>query len=229
MEIGQKLLLARQEAGLSQRQLCGEEITRNMLSQIEHGTAHPSMKTLRYLAGRLGKPVSYFLDDEAEPAPAAQLLEALTLLQKAETAIAQEKWPYARELLEQVTMPELARKKLLLQAKIPGADIPSLCEKLPSLDEELLLRAQGALSAGQWNRCLHLLEAMEAHTAPNWQLLRGRLAMEQQDYRAAAEYFHPIENAYPEETAELLERCYREREDYKQAYFYACRQKTKTR
>ena len=54
MELGQKLRLARQEAGLSQRQLCGEVITRNMLSQIENGTAKPSMETLRYLAGRLG-------------------------------------------------------------------------------------------------------------------------------------------------------------------------------
>ena len=52
MELGQKLRLARQEAGLSQRQLCGEVITRNMLSQIENGSAKPSMETLRYLAGR---------------------------------------------------------------------------------------------------------------------------------------------------------------------------------
>ena len=60
MGLGEKLRLARQEAGLSQRALCGGEITRNMLSQIEHGTARPSMKTLQYLATRLGKPVSTF-------------------------------------------------------------------------------------------------------------------------------------------------------------------------
>lgn len=65
MELGEKIRLARQELGLSQRQLCGEEITRNMLSLIEHGSARPSMDTLRYLASRLGKPVSYFLDEEA--------------------------------------------------------------------------------------------------------------------------------------------------------------------
>lgn len=63
MELGKKLLQARQEAGLSQKQLCGDRITRNMLSQIEHGTAQPSMQTLKYLAERLGKPVSYFLED----------------------------------------------------------------------------------------------------------------------------------------------------------------------
>ena len=32
MELGEKLRLARLEAGLSQRALCGDEITRNMLS-----------------------------------------------------------------------------------------------------------------------------------------------------------------------------------------------------
>ena len=53
MELGEKLLRARQEAGLSQRQLCGDVITRNMLSRIEHGTARPSMDTLQYLVGRV--------------------------------------------------------------------------------------------------------------------------------------------------------------------------------
>ncbi|WP_353959843.1 helix-turn-helix domain-containing protein, partial [Klebsiella pneumoniae] len=59
MALGELLKQARLEKGLSQRQLCGEEITRNMLSQIENGSAKPSMATLSYLAGRLGKPVSY--------------------------------------------------------------------------------------------------------------------------------------------------------------------------
>ena len=64
MELGQKLKQARLEQGLSQRQLCGEVITRNMLSLIENGAASPSMDTLRYLAGRLGKTVSYFLEED---------------------------------------------------------------------------------------------------------------------------------------------------------------------
>ena len=65
MELGEKLRQARMEAGLSQRQLCGEEITRNMLSLIENGAAKPSMKTLQYLAARLEKSVSYFLEETA--------------------------------------------------------------------------------------------------------------------------------------------------------------------
>ena len=67
MELGQKLKQARLEAGLSQRQLCGDTITRNMLSQIENGTANPSDATLQALCARLGKPVSYFREEVPSP------------------------------------------------------------------------------------------------------------------------------------------------------------------
>ena len=75
MELGEKLKTARQEAGLSQRQLCGDVITRNMLSQIEHGTARPSMETLRYLASRLGKPLSWFLEEDTAVSSNQALME----------------------------------------------------------------------------------------------------------------------------------------------------------
>lgn len=76
MELGQRLRQARLEAGLSQRQLCGDEITRNMLSQIENGAARPSMDTLRYLAGRLDKPVSWFLEEQAVLSPNQAVMAA---------------------------------------------------------------------------------------------------------------------------------------------------------
>ena len=65
MEIGMRIKQARLAAGLSQRQLCGEVITRNMLSLIESGKARPSMDTLTYLAGQLGKPVGHFLGEQS--------------------------------------------------------------------------------------------------------------------------------------------------------------------
>ena len=76
MELGQRIRQARQEAGLSQRQLCGETITRNMLSRIEHGTVRPSMTTLRFLAEKLGKPVSFFLDESAVTSPNVERMAA---------------------------------------------------------------------------------------------------------------------------------------------------------
>ena len=75
MDIGQRLKQARLEAGLSQRQLCGDVITRNMLSQIENGSARPSMDTLRYLSSRLGKPMGYFLEEDAVTSPNQQVME----------------------------------------------------------------------------------------------------------------------------------------------------------
>lgn len=64
MTIGQRILQARQEAGLSQRQLAGENITRNMLSAIEHDKARPSLDTLQYLSRMLNRPVGWFLGEE---------------------------------------------------------------------------------------------------------------------------------------------------------------------
>jgi len=74
MTLGQRIKQARLDAGLSQRQLCGDAITRNMLSLIETGAAKPSMATLSYLAGRLGKPVSYFLQENIVISPNLELM-----------------------------------------------------------------------------------------------------------------------------------------------------------
>lgn len=75
MELGGKIKQARLESGMSQRQLCGGYMTRNMLSQIENGSARPSMKTLEYLARTLGKPVSYFLEEQAVTSPNREAME----------------------------------------------------------------------------------------------------------------------------------------------------------
>lgn len=74
MELGEKIKAARLEAGLSQRQLCGDTVTRNMLSLIENGAARPSMDTLRVFAARLGKTVSYFLEEDAVVSPNQQVM-----------------------------------------------------------------------------------------------------------------------------------------------------------
>lgn len=98
MELGEKLRQARLEAGLSQRQLVGDRITRNMLSQIENGSAAPSMDTLHYLAQRLGKPLSFFLEDgEAEEAPLERAWRAYEVGDAAETLRLLEQHPEERE------------------------------------------------------------------------------------------------------------------------------------
>lgn len=69
MALGARIKAARLELGLTQKQLCGEKITRNMLSLLENESASPSVETLMYLAQRLGKPVGYFLEEDAVTSP----------------------------------------------------------------------------------------------------------------------------------------------------------------
>lgn len=75
MTLGQKLRKARIEKGLTQSQVAGDRITRNMLSQIENDLASPSVKTLEYLAQTLDVRAGWLLEDEKQ-APSAAKLEA---------------------------------------------------------------------------------------------------------------------------------------------------------
>ena len=56
--LGKKLKEARLAKKMTQAEVVGNFITRNMLSQIESGAAMPSVKTLSYLAGVLDIPLS---------------------------------------------------------------------------------------------------------------------------------------------------------------------------
>lgn len=263
MELGEKLLHARQEAGLSQRQLCGDYMTRNMLSQIEHGTARPSMDTLRYLAGRLGKPVSFFLEEDAvlspnqtmmasarqkweagevqeawlllksfrQPDPVLEwewkYLSALTAMEAAELAKKAGKNLYARQILEETVfdIPELERQRLLRLGTVSGSDLPEIVRQLPSLDDELLLRAEAALLENRFDRASALLEAAEDSDKPRWLLLRGTCLFGQKRYRLAAEVLQQAEAEYPEDCQAMLEICFRELGDFKRAYEYACKRR----
>lgn len=263
MDLGQKLRQARLAAGLSQRQLCGDEITRNMLSQIENGSACPSMDTLRYLARQLGKPISYFLEDEAVTSPNQALMErartafgekdyatalttldtyqkfdpvfdwerhllvALSCMELAEQAICAHRLPYAAQLLEQAAdtgsktpyyNAAMERQRLILLAECSNQPIP-----LPSDDRALLLRARAALAQDDPSRAEQYLDAAEDHSTPEWNLLRGHACIELGDLPQALPCLKAAEEQYPKEAIPQLEHCCRELEDYKEAYFYACK------
>lgn len=64
MQIGEKIKRLRLSKLMTQADLAGEQITRNMLSSIEHGTALPSLPTAMYIAERLNVPVGYLLSDQ---------------------------------------------------------------------------------------------------------------------------------------------------------------------
>ncbi len=264
MELGEKIRQARLEAGLSQRQLCGEEITRNMLSLIEHGSAKPSMKTLQYLAARLGKNVSYFLEETAVLSPnqavmasarqlydaenfkeACEVLEAyrhpdpvydrekeilwvLLRLELAREAIREKRYLYAADLLKQTPVEtaylseDLNRRRLLLLGSIPHQIV---ARELPSLDEELLLRAEEALAEGSPDRAAHLLEAMECRDGARWNLLRGEIFRQQRNWKKAVRHLQLAEAELSREVWPKLEICYRELGNFQKAYEYACKQR----
>ena len=91
---------------------------------------------------------------------------------------------------------------------------------------ELMGRYSNIIFAdGDKKRAKSLLGAVEEQIDPQWNFLRGRVYLEEGLYREAARCLHIAETRYPKETAPLLERCYRELQDYKRAYEYACMQK----
>lgn len=73
-KLGRRIREARLAKRLTQSEVVGDFITRNMLSQIESGTATPSMKTLEYLSRVLSIPMSQLVpgDDPIETLTAAK-------------------------------------------------------------------------------------------------------------------------------------------------------------
>ncbi len=66
MNIGKKIKALRCEKFMTQSELAGNEITRNMLSRIENGAAQPSLDTLRYLARRLNVSAGFLLAEDGD-------------------------------------------------------------------------------------------------------------------------------------------------------------------
>lgn len=64
MSIGKKIKKLRIDRCITQSQLSGDKITRNMLSAIESEKALPSLDTLIYIAKQLSVPTSYLLSDD---------------------------------------------------------------------------------------------------------------------------------------------------------------------
>jgi len=259
MDLGERLQQARLASGLSQRQLCGDMITRNMLSQIENGNARPSMDTLRYLAGRLGKPMGYFLEEQAVLSPNLQVMEkarsgtgqevldALSAYQAPDAQFDRERY-----LLEALTCLELARKALnenrkglaasfLERAEKAGGNTPYYTPELEcrrqllcyeagtkkaheiTVDEALLLvQAQAMLEAGEPSRCRGILEAVSDRNE-KWHFLQAEALLAESRFPEAAEHYKQAQESL--QVYARLEQCYREMEDYQQAYFYACKQR----
>lgn len=256
MELGQKLKQARLEAGLSQRQLCGDTITRNMLSLIENGSAQPSMDTLRYFARQLGKPVSFFLEDEVRQTDMEQAWQALEqgdmdgLLVLAQSRIgpvwallrAWARLELAQKALEEQRLPYAGQ--LLLDAKEDCRNAVACSEELERRRLLLSYRAapqQAADIAEQLGDEELLLRAAAALAsgdgARSATLLDSAKSREGEQWIALraescfvqGQYAQAAEYYQKIESRSLdrLEQCYEKLGDYKMAYHYACLQRKK--
>lgn len=87
--IGKKILEMRKLRGLTQSELAGDKITRNMLSLIENGTSTPSLSTLLYISDRLGVPAGYFIPNSTDE---EDKLERLTVIDSLRYAFKNHNW-----------------------------------------------------------------------------------------------------------------------------------------
>ena len=96
IELGKRLKNARLAKKMTQSEVAGNFITRNMLSLIESGNATPSMKTLEYLSGVLEIPVERLL---AESVGEDWEFSDFQILQNAKKLLADKKY---RQITETV-------------------------------------------------------------------------------------------------------------------------------
>lgn len=64
MKIGEKIKSRRKALKMTQSELAGDFVTRNMICKIENGCATPSIETLTYIADKLQIPISYLVTDD---------------------------------------------------------------------------------------------------------------------------------------------------------------------
>lgn len=249
MTLGQRIYQARQEQGLSQRQLAGEEMTRNMLSALEHDTANPSLATLKYLSEKLEKPVSWLLgEDVLEGSQVRRMADARAAYtgghwEQCLKLLAEPAASFAREaqllkclcLLEQAEQAVREQRlpyarQLLEQCQAEGMDSPyyellrprldRLMGQPVDVDEALLANARIALDRGDYARAQALLGAASRREAA-WERLMGEALFGQKQYAEALEHY--LRCGDDRRLDARLEVCCRELGDYRRAYYYATR------
>lgn len=96
IELGKKIKEARLAKKMTQSEVVGDFITRNMLSQIESGTATPSVKTLEYLAKTLGLNLTSLMPTEKTSAD-----DTVRRLESTKQLIREGFWREAADLAEE--------------------------------------------------------------------------------------------------------------------------------
>ena len=248
MTLGEKLRQARIASGLSQSQVSGTYMTRNMLSQLENDSASPSVKTLLYLADRLGVSAGWLIDENA--------VDCTVVKEKAKALYMQGELLSCLRLLSELKQLDDELVLILYRCAVSGAEqafaagnldevellmkTAESCRGLYITDHEKMklyaLRLRYNLCCGKTDdvllQQLLMLSCTEniKHLSAVHDLLHGRQAVDAEDPDGALPYLHRAESAAVLSGADLrslyclLETCYRLKEDYKMAYHYAAAQ-----
>ena len=99
-ERGRRIKEARIAKKLTQSEVVGDFITRNMLSQIESGTATPSVKTLEYLAETLDIPIASLMPQGEEEESLSESVSCAERLLRAKSLFSEGQYEAAAELME---------------------------------------------------------------------------------------------------------------------------------
>ena len=98
-ERGRRIKEARIAKKMTQSEVVGDFITRNMLSQIESGSATPSVKTLEYLAETLDIPIASLMP-QGEEAELSESMSSAERLVRAKSLFLEGQYEAAAELIE---------------------------------------------------------------------------------------------------------------------------------
>ena len=140
MTLGQKLRQTRLKAGLTQSQVAGDRITRNMLSQLENDLATPSVKTLEYLASVLGVSVGWLMTDETSDLELEIIGNARRMLQERQFAA-------CLALMERQKAAKTEEELLILA--VAAAEVAEALLQ----EEQFAAAKQRAEQAIAWNEC----------------------------------------------------------------------------
>jgi len=155
--LGARLRKARTEAGLSQGQLGAPHFTRAYISAVELGKIRPSVKSLEFMAAKLGKPTSYFMEEQGA---ATRDREVRARVRHAAQLVAEGRSREAIRQLEDLLVVSSGRQRAEIQRMLgraytdvgdSGAAIAQLNDALTAFvrmgDTENALRARAQLGA----------------------------------------------------------------------------------
>ena len=175
MTLGEKIRRRRRELGLTQREVAGENVTRNLICRIERGDCLPSLDTLREIARALAVPVGYLLSEEDDYAAFA-VASALPAIRRSFGA-----GHYADALTEIRRLPSegIADEVAYLAAAASlglaeGAIMDGNLKKIPAYVEDAKEYAKKTVLPTDWllARCELCRAIAKCPETPRWEIKR---------------------------------------------------------